>query len=336
MTARSSVIAAALIAGAGARALAQGASTPPPPNDDNLSMRFSDGIVAICEDKVITVEDVQNEVRPLIAGLQRDAKNKDDFNRQLVQLEDNVIQQLIDRVLIIKEFRKDDKKHIPDSFVDSAVADDLSNKFDNDRSKFLAYLRSKGETMRDYRKEVEDNIIYGYETHQQHKASDIISPVRIEQFYKENKDQFYQEDSVNLRMIQLTPNDGESDSELKARADAILVRFKSGEKFEDLAKEYSQDLHRSKGGDWGEMKRTQLIPEFGDAVFRLKKSEATVPIVYQHAVYILYVADRKYSGIQPLSEVRPNIEHILQTKMAQDSMEHGLERLRRNGYIKHF
>jgi peptidyl-prolyl cis-trans isomerase SurA len=333
MTARSSVLAAALLAGASARSFAQTTPVTPP---DSLSLRFADGIVAICEDKVITVDDVRHEIQPLLPQLQRDAHNEQDFNRQMETLQDNIIQQLIDRVLIIKEFRKDEKKHIPDSFVDSSVADDLTNKFDNDRSKFLSYLRSKGETMRDYRKEVEDNIIYGYETHQQHKSADIISPVRIEQFYKENKDQFYQEDSVNLRMIQLTPTEGESDSELKARADAILVRFRSGEKFEDLAKEYSQDLHRSKGGDWGEMKRTQLIPEFGDAVFRLKKSEVSTPIVYQHAVYILYVADRKYSGIQPLSEVRPNIEHILQTKMAQDSMEHWLERLRRNGYIKHF
>ncbi len=335
MTARSSVLAVALLTGA--RAMAQMPSTTAPnsPND-SLNLRFADGIVAICEDKVITVDDVRHEIQPLIPQLQRDAHSEQEFSKQLEQLQDNIIQQLIDRVLIIKEFRKDEKKHIPDSFVDSAVADDLSNKFDNDRSKFLAYLRSKGETMRDYRKETEDNIIYGYETHQQHKASDIISPVRIEQFYKENKDQFYQEDSVNLRMIQLTPTEGEADSELKARADAILIRFKGGEKFEDLAKEYSQDLHRSKGGDWGEMKRTQLIPEFGDAVFKLKKQEASDPIVYQHAVYILYVSDRKYSGIQPLKEVRPNIERILQSKMQQDSMEHWLERLRRNGYIKHF
>jgi peptidyl-prolyl cis-trans isomerase SurA len=287
MTARSSVLAAALIAGTGIRVFAQTAPTAGAARDDGLGLRFADGIVAICEDKVITVEDVRHEIEPLVHNLEREAHNKDDFNKQLEQLQDNVIQQLIDRVLIIKEFRKDEKKHIPESFIDSAVADDLTNKFDNDRSKFLAYLRAKGETMREYRKEVEDNIIYGYETHQQHKAADIISPVRIEQFYKENKDQFYQEDAVNLRMIQLTPTEGESDSELKARADAILVRFKSGEKFEDLAKEYSQDLHRSKGGDWGEMKRTQLIPEFADAVFRLKRGEASSPIeVFRHPALV--------------------------------------------------
>ncbi len=311
------------------------AQTPPPPGDD-LNLRFADGIVAIVEDKVITVEDVRHQIQPLIPQLERDAKGQDDFNQQLAQLQDQVIQQLIDKVLIIKDFEKDDKKHVPESYIDSAIADDLSNKFDNDRSKFLAYLRAKGQTIKDYRKEVEENIIYDYETHQQRKANDIVSPVRIEQFYRENKDQFYQDDQVYMRMIQLSPLDGESNAQLTARAEAILVRFHSGEKFEDLAREYSQDAHRSKGGDWGWEKRTDLNPEFGEPLFVLRKGEATEPIQSKEGVFVLYCQDRKYAGIQPLDQVRDQIEAILTTQMTQNATEHWLERLRRNGYIKHF
>ena len=39
---------------------------------------------------------------------------------------------------------------------------------------------------------------------EQRKSQSVISPVRIETFYKENKDRFYQEDGVHLRLIQLT------------------------------------------------------------------------------------------------------------------------------------
>ncbi len=338
MTLRSLVSAGLTLAalGFGPQAAAQATKTAAGQAPDNLNFRFADGIIAICEDKVITVEDVRDAMQPFIADLQHNSKSEQEYMRQESQLEDSVIQQLIDRVLIIKEFRKDEKKKIPEGFVDSAVADDLANKFDSDRSKFLAYLRAKGETIKDYRKELEDNIIYDYETHQQRKSLETVSPMRVAQFYRENKEQFYQEDSVDLRMIQLASTNGETDSELKARAQAILERFRNGEKFEDLAKEYSQDLHRSKGGEWGEMKRTQLIPEFGEAVFKLKKGEATNPIVYQHAVYLLYVQDRKYAGIQPLAAVHTQIEGILRSKMAQESTERWLDRLRRNGYIKHF
>ena len=74
------------------------------------------------------MDDVRREIQPLIPQLQHDAPNEEEFNRQLEQLQDNVIQQLIDKVLIIKDFHKDDKKHIPESYIDSYIADQLSDQ----------------------------------------------------------------------------------------------------------------------------------------------------------------------------------------------------------------
>ncbi len=306
------------------------------PADDNLNLRFANGIAAIAEDKIITVDDVRREVTPLIPQLQREARNEQEFNQKLESLQDNAIQNLIDRVLIIKDFQKDDKKHVPSSFVDNQIADQLTDQFDNDRSKFLAYLRARGTTMRDYRKEVEEDIIYNYMMHQQHKSQSIVSPVRIEQYYKENKDRFYQDDSVHLRLIQLSRASGQSDGELKGQADAILLRLRSGEKFEDLAKEYSSDSRRAKGGDWGWMKRSDLKPEFSEPLFAVKKGECSDPVVLPEGCFLLFAEDRKYAGIQPLDEVRDQIERILVQQMGREYEDRWLERLRRNGYVKHF
>jgi len=306
------------------------------PGDDNLNLRFTNGIVAIAEDKIITVDDVRREVTPLIPQIQREARNEQEFNQKLDALQDNAIQNLIDRVLIIKDFQKDDKKHVPENFIDNQIADQLNEQFDNDRSKFLAYLRARGTTMRDYRKEVEEDIIYNYMMHQQHKSQSIVSPVRIEQYYKENKDRFYQDDSVHLRLIQLSRASGQTDGELKGQSEAILLRLRSGEKFEDLAKEYSSDSRRAKGGDWGWMKRSDLKPEFSEPLFAVKKGECSEPVVLPEGCFLLYAEDRKYAGIQPLDEVRDQIERILVQQMGREYEDRWLERLRRNGYVKHF
>jgi peptidyl-prolyl cis-trans isomerase SurA len=304
--------------------------------DDSLNLRFANGIAAIAEDKIITVDDVRREVTPLIPQLNRECKSEQEFNQKLEALQDNAIQNLIDRVLIIKDFQKDDKKHVPESFVDNQIADQLTDQFDNDRSKFLAYLRSRGTTMRDYRREVEEDIIYNYMMHQQHKSQSIVSPVRIEQFYKENKDRFYQDDSVHLRLIQLSRAAGATDGDLRGQADSILLRLRSGEKFEDLAKEYSSDSRRAKGGDWGWMKRSDLKPEFSEPLFAVKKGECSDPVVLPEGCFLLFAEDRKYAGIQPLDEVRDQIERILVQQMGREYEDRWLERLRRNGYVKHF
>jgi peptidyl-prolyl cis-trans isomerase SurA len=306
------------------------------PADDNLNLRFANGIAAIAEDKIITVDDVRREVTPLLPQLQRESRNEQEFNQKLEALQDNAIQNLIDRVLIIKDFQKDDKKHVPESFIDNQIADQLTDQFDNDRSKFLAYLRARGTTMRDYRKEVEEDIIYNYMMHQQHKSQSIISPVRIEQYYKENKDRFYQDDSVHLRLIQLSRAAGSTDGDLRGQADSILLRLRSGEKFEDLAKEYSSDSRRAKGGDWGWMKRSDLKPEFSEPLFAVKKGECSEPVILPEGCFLLYAEDRKYAGVQSLDEVRDQIERILVQQMGREYEDRWLERLRRNGYVKHF
>src|SRR5262245_21316321 len=71
---------------------------------DSLNLRFANGIVAIAEDKIITVADVTREIAPLFQQLQAEAKSQKELDEKVAALQDDVIQDLIDRVLMIKEF----------------------------------------------------------------------------------------------------------------------------------------------------------------------------------------------------------------------------------------
>ena len=313
---------------------APAAPAAPGPGDQDVA----NGIVAIVEGKPITVDDVRREIQPLIPQLQREARNEQEYYQKLEAQKEDAIQSLIDRELIVKEFYKkkegeEEVRHVPASYVDNSVAERLIEQFDGDRSKFLAYLRARGITMREYRKEVEEDIILGYMRSQQRKSQSIVSPVKIEQFYNENKDHFNQDDAVQMRMVQFTRTESETDAQLLAKANEMLARFKAGEKFDELAKQYSQDSRRARGGDWGWQTRTDLKKDFSDPLFALKKGEATNPVVLPEGCFVLYAEDRKYAGIQPLDEVRSQIEGILLQQMTHQSQEKWLERLRRNGYV---
>ena len=313
-----------------------GYSQTNPDADDGLNLRYANGVAAVVENKVITVDDIRKEIAPLLPQLQRDARNEEDFNKRLESVQDSIIQELIDRVLIINEFRKDEKKQIPPGFIDSRIADIQSQQFDNDRSKFLGFLRARGTTLRQYRIEVEDDIIYSYMRQQQRKSQSIVSPVRIETYYEENKERFQQEDSVHLRLIQLNGASDESEAQLLTRAMEVIGRFQRGEDFSELAKEYSEDSRRSKGGDWGWQKRSDLKKEFSSPLFNLDKGEITDPVLTSDGCFLLFAEDRKYAGIQPIDQVRDTIERILIQRMSSVSEERWLERLRRNGYVKHY
>ncbi len=312
---------------------APGQTNPP---QDNLNLRYANGIAAIAEDRIITVDDIRREVSPLIPEIQRQSRSEKEFNEKIEALQEDVIQNLIDRVLIVKDFYKDEKRRVPASYIDNQVAETIINQFDGDRSKFLAYLRSRGISQKDYRKEQEEDMIYGYMRQQQAKSASTVSPVKIEAYYKENKERFFQEDAVHLRLIQVARAADDTDETLRAKATDIINQLIAGTDFGDLARKYSQDSRKGKGGDWGWQRRSDLRKEFSDVIFTLEKGQHSDGLIMPEGAFILFAEDRKHAGAQSLDEVRPDIERALIQQGSRQATERWLEKLRRNAYVKHF
>src|SRR6185295_478284 len=119
MTLRRSFVALLIAAASGAGAFSQtppsaapaAPATPASPASsavaDNLNLRFANGIVAVAEEKIITVADIMQYIGPLLPQLKQEARTEKEFQERLEQLQDSAIQDLVDRVLIVKEFRKD-------------------------------------------------------------------------------------------------------------------------------------------------------------------------------------------------------------------------------------
>jgi len=309
--------------------VAQGTSA-----DDTANLRFANGIAAIVENKVITVDDIRREIAQLIPGLQRESRNEQEFNMRLEALQDDVIQQLIDRELIVKEFYSDEKRRIPASYVDNMMAEELINQFEGDRSKFLAYLRDRGITHREYRREIEEQIIFSYMRSQHRRAHNVISPVQVQAFYDENRERFYQEDAVHLRLIQFTRKAGVSDEDLQRQVNAVQARLRAGDSFANIAREMSDDSRRTRGGDWGWQMRADLKEEFSQPLFELKAGEASDAIILPEGAFVLYAEERRYAGIQDINDVREAIERELSAQLTRQAQERWLERLRRNGYVR--
>lgn len=327
----------ALLAGP-ATALIQAQETKPAQAaDDGLNMRYANGIAAIAEDKIITVDDIRREIAPLLDQVRQGARNEKEFNQKLQELQDSIVQELIDRVLIVKEFYKDENHKIPPIYVDNQIAETIATQFDGDRSKYLAYLRGRGISQKDYRKEVEEDIVYGYMRQQKRKTATNISPVKIETFYSENRERFYQEDQAQLRIIQLPREAGDTDDTLRAKVIELREQAKVGATtFADLAKLRSKHSSRTKGGDLGWMRSADLVKDFADAIASLEKGQYSEPVIMADGGFLFLVEDRKKAGVLPVDEVRPQIERLLVQQASSEAEERWLEKLRRNGYVKHF
>jgi len=97
----------------------------------------------------------------------------------------------------------------------------------------------------------------------------------------------------------------------------ILARIEKGEKFEDLAKQYSLDGSKDYGGDLGYFTAPEMVPEFSKAAFALKTGETSQPVKTDFGWHIIRLEDRKMGAAQPYDQVKPAIRSVLLGKKLQ-------------------
>lgn len=104
------------------------------------------------------------------------------------------------------------------------------------------------------------------------------------------------------------------------QAKTLIAQIKAGAKFEDLAKKESKDTGSgANGGDLDFASPNVYVPEFGQALVKLKKGEMTeLPVKSQFGWHIIRLEDTREAQSPPLAEMRPQIEQKLgQMKIAK-------------------
>jgi len=108
-------------------------------------------------------------------------------------------------------------------------------------------------------------------------------------------------------------------------AKALIAQIKGGAKFEDLAKAKSKDPGSGEnGGDLDFAKPEAYVPEFGQAMSKLKKGEMTeTPVKTQFGWHIIKLEDTREAQFPDFDSVKPQIQQRLaQVKLQkfQDDM----------------
>jgi len=84
------------------------------------------------------------------------------------------------------------------------------------------------------------------------------------------------------------------DAKVKAKAEGVLKRIKSGEDFAKLAGEFGSDSTKSTGGDLGWFGKGQMVKEFEDAVFALESGQLGENLVKtQFGYHIVKVTEKR-------------------------------------------
>lgn len=101
-------------------------------------------------------------------------------------------------------------------------------------------------------------------------------------------------------------------------AKEVIEKLDNGEKFEDLAKEYSKDSSASDGGDLGYFNKGDMVSGFEEAAIKLKVNEYTKePVETQFGYHIILKTDQKEKGT--LEETKDKIKTTLKNNLIKNT-----------------
>ena len=294
-----------------------------------------DGIAAIVNGDVITYSQVRQLSAPR-EKLLRSQFTGQDLENKLKQVRELALKDLIDRRLIIQAFKKESYQ-IPDHIVDQRVHDIIRESFGGDRNTFVKTLEAQNYSLGEFKeKEMERIIVQAMRSHNV-KTNYIISPPKIEDFYRKHRDLFTTKEEIKLRMIMISGQKDTGNAQAqKALAEEVLGRLASGAEFEQTAQLYSEDSTKENGGDWGWIQRNTLAAALEKFAFNMPVGRISSLIDYAGNYYILKVEDKRGGTTKSLAEARGDIEKKLIQDEAQQIQERWIASLREKAYIRQF
>ena len=167
---------------------------------------------------------------------------------------------------------------------------------------------------------------------------DVTSKVRVsdeevfEEYKKRNPKSGSSVGEVTLAQIFFNPKKG-GDEKAKARAETALAKIKSGETFESVAEQTSEDTNFTAGGLLGSFKTGELNPEFETAITNLKAGQTTQVFKSKRGYHILKVIDVKTVADPQFEKDKEKIRSALMERAFEKQFRSWLKKKREEATI---
>lgn len=293
-----------------------------------------DRVVAVVNNEAITQSELDLYLRPLYEELRKQYEGTE-LSRRLADLRLKLLKQMIEDRLVFQAAEAQ-KLTLDEAEIDERVSE-FKKGFPSERAMEKA-MESEGYTQAKLRERYRRQILIRKLHDIEIRSRVVVSPLEIEEFYKKNPSKFAEEESLRVHSITAKKSDaarekGLTDEAAKRKIEEIEKRVRSGENFEALAVEFSQDEHAREGGDLGWVKRGEMLPAIDSILFGFEARQISTVLETPEGYHLFKVAEKKASRAPPLEEVNEQIRTFLFREKAQKRFEEWMNDLKARAYI---
>lgn len=321
----------------GAVASAQPTAPQPPRPSGPVEVN---GIAAKVNGRVITKNQVSFMLAPVYAQfVTQFPRRGPQFEAKMNEAKNGVIRELIDRRIILDEFKQLGATIKP-YVIDDEVKRQMRELYNGDETKFREELKRSRLTMDGFREMTKEKMVVQEMRAQQFSDAPPPLPNEIQKEYNEVKPMLrdVSKDVLTFQKIFIPASDPQNpvatpETQL-ALAEDIAKQLEKGKDFAELAKSSSKDAFAEAGGLQENVPRTDLSPEFAAILVEAPIGKIVGPLLDRQGFTIVKPIKIELGPSPPLSDkVRTMMEERVRRKKTSAQYERWIEGKRKRAMI---
>jgi peptidyl-prolyl cis-trans isomerase SurA len=177
------------------------------------------------------------------------------------------------------------------------------------------------------------NKVFGREL----RPREDMSDTELRKRYDAEKERYRLPERAHLReIVVLRPENPMQVDKAREHANELAAQARAAADFALLAKTASEAPTKDKGGDLGEVKRGELLPELDKAVFNATSGTVLGPIESKTAWHIIKVEQRLPSEVPAFESVKDRLRRDASDETWQRDYKSYIDNLRKDAFIQVF
>src|ERR1035441_6131591 len=249
----------------------------------------------------------------------------------------NALREEIDTLLLVQKGK--DLNINVDPEVTRRLAEIQVQQKISDPDKFQAFIRENtGMSYEDFKLQMKNQMLTQRVIGQEVARTVNVPEAEAQKFYEEHKSEYMRKESqVFLSQIVIS-TEGKTPEQVavaEKKAKDLAARAQKGEKFNELARDNSDDVETAKnGGQIGPMSKGLMDKPIEDLVFAQKKGFVSDPIRRPNSFLILKVDERYEAGQAAFDEVKAEIQDRLTQPKMEGKVRIFLTGLREDAFLE--
>ena len=300
----------------------------PPPDGPKKPINITNAIVAIVNDEIITLHEVNRDAQPAVSEAEKKGPLDDAARSRIRRM---ALDHLIEKKLTEQKI-KELSIRVSEEEIRQAIDDVRKQNNIPSQEALVAALAGQGLSYDQYRSQLQEQIEKLKLVSIEVRAKVQVGEAEMRDYYSANLAKYTEEESYRARHIFFKTGEKATPDEIqrtKTTALSVLNDAKSGKDFAELAKKFSEDpAARKDGGDLGSFKKGDMQPELEKTILSLKPGEVSELVSTPIGFHIIKLEARVAGTTRPFESVKSDIEEIIYRKKSEERFGQWVKELR--------